>query len=177
MHPILTAIKDRYSPVDFQKDVLSEEEINSLFDAARRAASSFNEQPWRFIYATKDNPEEYQRLLDLLVPQNQEWAKRAPVLMLTVASTKSSVTGKDNIYAFHDTGMAVGNLLAQATSMGIYVHQMGGYDREKARDNLHLPEDHAPVAMIALGYRQPNEERKPLDRNAISSFVYKGQWS
>lgn len=176
MHQLLTSIEERYSPVDFQERVLTEEELKSLFDAARRAASSFNEQPWRFVYATKDNPQEYQGLLDLLVPQNQEWAKKAPVLILSVAKIKSSVTGKDNIYAFHDTGMAVGNLLAQATSMGIYAHQMGGYDRKKARHSLNLPEDHAPVAMIALGYRRPGEEKKPLQRNAISSFVFKGHW-
>lgn len=176
MKPLLDSIKKRFSPVEFKSTIPGEEELNILFDAARRAPSSFNEQPWRFIYSTRDNEEEWNRMLELLVPDNQKWAKTAPVLMLSLAKKTSQVTGKPNIYHFHDTGMAMGNLLNQATSMGIYVHQMGGYRRKKTREELNIPEEYEPVAMMAIGYLKNPDDGKPFDRNAIEDFTFKGRW-
>ena len=176
MQPILDTITKRYSPYSFEDKSITMEDLNTLLDAARRAASSYNEQPWRFIYATRDNEEEWNRMLDILVPQNREWAKNASALMLSVAKKTSIVTGKPNPYSFHDTGMAMGNLLNQATSMGIYVHQMGGYDRSKAIDFLNIPDEYQPVAMIALGYPDKNEKREGTSRNPLDSFVFKGSW-
>ncbi|MCF8217599.1 MAG: nitroreductase family protein [Bacteroidales bacterium] len=176
MKSILEHITQRYSPYSFQDKKVTMEDLSTLLDAARRAPSSYNEQPWRFIYATRDNEEEWNRMLDILVPQNQEWAKKASILMLSVAKKTSIVTGKPNPYSFHDTGMALGNLLNQATSMGIYVHQMGGYDRSKAIENLNIPDEYQPVAMIALGYPDKSEKREETPRNSVESFTFKGSW-
>lgn len=176
MKPILENIIKRYSPYSFQDKDISIEDLNTLFDAARRAPSSYNEQPWRFIYATRDNEEEWNRMLDILIPQNREWAKTASILMLSVAKKTSIVTGKPNPYSFHDTGMAVNNLLNQATSMGIYVHQMGGYSRDKAIENLNIPDEYQPVAMMALGYPDESEKGEKTSRNAVESFTFRGTW-
>ena len=125
----------------------------------------------------KNKDENYQKLFDCLVEANQYWAKYAPVLVLSVARKISEVTGKANRFANYDTGMAVGNLLAQATSLGLYVHQMGGYSIDKAREFFELGEDYEPIAVMAIGYKGdidlfPNDLkerelkkrfRKPLD--------------
>jgi len=150
LHPI---IKERYSPVIFSSKKVEEDKLQSLFEAARWAPSSYNEQPWRFIVGIKDQNKDYAKLLDCLVEANQHWAKYTPVLVLSVAYKISSVTGKINRYAQHDTGMAVGNLLAQATSLDLYVHQMGGYSVSKAREYFDLDDNYEPMAVMAIGYK------------------------
>lgn len=176
MKPLLDSIEKRFSPVEFSNEIPGKEDLETLFDAARRAPSSFNEQPWRFIYSTRNDETSWKRMLNLLVPDNQKWAMTAPVLMLSVAKKTSLVTGKPNIYYFHDTGMAMGNLLNQATSMGLYVHQMGGYRRKKAREQLNIPDEYEPVAMMAIGYLKNEDDGKPFDRNAIEDFTFQGKW-
>lgn len=152
MENINELIKKRYSPVIFSSKKVEQEKIVSLFEAARWAPSSYNEQPWRFIVGVKNDDENYPKLFDCLVEANQYWAKYAPVLALSVAKKTSSVTGKTNRFAQHDTGMAVGNLLMQATSLGLYVHQMGGYSISKSREYFNLDDDLEPMAAIAIGY-------------------------
>lgn len=176
MKKLLSSISQRYSPYSFQDKMVSTEDLNILFEAVRHAASSYNDQPWNFIYATKDEPQQFNKLLEILVDQNQKWAKTAPVLMLSVAKKDSAVTGKSNPYRFHDTGMAMGNLLNQATSMGIYVHQMGGYKKQQAVAELNIPDDYEPVAMIALGYPADEDKSAEKDRKEIQEFVFKGTW-
>ncbi len=146
-------IHDRYSTVIFSSKQIEEEKLVSLFEAARWAPSAFNEQPWRFIVGIKNKDENYQKLFDALVEANQYWAGYAPVLVLSLATKKSSVTGKPNRFAEYDTGMAVGNLLAQATSLGLYVHQMGGYSVSKIRELFKLNDDYEPMAVMAIGYK------------------------
>ena len=145
-------LEKRYSPLAFDQKAVEEVKIMRLFEAARWAPSSRNEQPWRFIYATRDNNEAFQAMVDCLFEGNKIWAKNVPLLILSLAKSVSSFNGKPNPYALHDTGMAVGNMLVQATDMGLYVHQMGGYDKEMARNNLSIPGEYEPVAMIAIGY-------------------------
>jgi len=182
---VLKEIKIRRSPVSFSNELIPEADMNLLFEAARWAPSSYNQQPWRFIFATREDNDAYQRLFELLVPANQEWAVSAPVLMLSVAEIIPENRSKENRFAFHDLGMAVGNLLIQATSMGIYVHQMGGYDVEKARKDMLIPDRYEPAAMFALGY--PGEvDSLPMElkrrelakrtRNEISTFAFKNSW-
>lgn len=150
---MLEIIKARRSPRGFFEKQISEEDLNKLFDAARWAASSYNGQPWRFIYADKDrNPELYATLLDLMVEFNQAWAKAAPVLMITMARVKYEHTGDDYKHAWHDLGLAVGNMSIMAQSLGISLHPMGGFDFEKAREVLNIPDQLEPVTMIAIGY-------------------------
>lgn len=178
-------ITDRFSPVAFAPGAVGEDKVKRLFEAARWAPSSRNEQPWRFIYAHR-NDAVFEDMLNTLVDENRIWAQNAPLLILSIAKTTFSHNGKPNQYAFHDTGMAVANLLIQATDMGLYVHQMGGYDKEMARKNLNIPEEYAPVAMIAVGYlgntdnlsedlqkrEQSKRERMPLDK-----IVFENRWA
>jgi nitroreductase len=151
---------------------VSMETIHSLLEAARWAPSSFNEQPWRFIVATKDDPAEYEKLLGCLNPKNQEWAKSAPVLMLSAAKLTLTRNDKPNRYAYHDVGLAVSQMLVQATALGLHVHQMGGYDKTKARETYQIPEGYDPVAAIAIGYSAQDtpasRTRKPQDEIAFA---------
>lgn len=130
-YPIHELIRDRWSPRAFSDRPVEKETLLSLLEAARWAASASNRQPWSFIVATKDNPTEYERLLGILVENNQRWAKDAPVLILAVAKVIND-DGKENRYAFHDVGLALGNLSLQATALGLSVHQAAGFDRDKA---------------------------------------------
>jgi len=162
-------ILERFSPLAFSEKPLPEEEIKLLFEAARWAPSAFNEQPWRFIYATKNFPSEFNHLLSFLVEGNRVWAKNAPFLGISLTRVNSQYNGKPNKFAFHDLGLAMGGLLAQATSMGIKVHQMGGFSVENAREGLLIPKEYEPVAMFAVGYYgKPDELPEDLRKRELA---------
>ena len=179
-HPVHSLIERRWSPYAFADKPVDPSDIASLLEAARWAPSSFNEQPWRFIIATRDKPEDFKRLLDCLAPANQEWAGKVPVLMLSVASLSFAKNGKPNRHALHDVGLASATLALQATDMGLAVHFMAGFDSDKARDTFAIPEEFEPVAAIAVGHRlveptldSPSErQRRPVD-----AFAYAGAWN
>jgi len=184
--PIIDVIRERWSPRAFSDRPVSGEVLQVLMEAVRWAPSSFNEQPWRYIIASKENPEEYERLLNCLVPGNQIWAKQAPVLMLSVASLNFSHNSKPNRHGIHDVGLASENLVLQAQAMGIVVHQMAGFDLAAATQTFGIPEGFVPVAGIALGYPgEPDSlpgdlkerELAPRERNPLSSFVFSGKWA
>ncbi|MGQ0812599.1 MAG: nitroreductase family protein [Nitrospiraceae bacterium] len=184
-YPIHELLRRRWSPRVFSDRMVQPETLRSLWEAARWAPSSNNEQPWRFIVATKDQPAEYERLLSCLVEGNRKWAHQAPVLMLSVAELKFEDDGKPNRHAYHDVGMAVKGLVIQATALDLFVHQMAGFHVDKARTEFSIPQDHDPVAMIALGYPGDpatlpdylrERELKPRDRRTISEFVFSGTW-
>ncbi|HXT61392.1 MAG TPA: nitroreductase family protein [Pyrinomonadaceae bacterium] len=184
-HPVEDILKRRWSPRSFSDRMVEKEKLQSLFEAARWAASSFNEQPWSFIVATKEKPDEYATLLSCLIEKNQQWAHLAPVLMVSVAKLNFEKNGKPNRHAFHDVGMAVAAMIVQATAMGLFVHQMAGFSPEKVRDTYGVPEAFEPVAAIALGYPgDPNglpeafqqQEIGARQRKPISSFVFEGAW-
>lgn len=146
-------VHERKSPLAFSNKKIEEKDLLDLFDAARWSASAFNEQPWRFIYASKhENLDGYNTLLQLLVPSNQIWAKEAPVLILVSAKAKYSHNGKENKHAWYDTGQAIGILSLMATSKGIGLHQMAGFDAEKANEKFGIEGEFAPIAVIAVGY-------------------------
>ena len=147
-----------------------------LFEAARWAASSFGEQPWAFIMATKEQPAEYQRLLGCLVEFNQSWAKSAPVLMVTVAEMAFARNGQPNRHALHDVGAAMAQLTVQATAEGLVVHQMAGILPDVARQTLAIPAGWEPVAGVAArlprrSWRRLSEEsvQKPARRRHAAS--------
>lgn len=184
-HPIHELLRRRWSPVAFSDRRVDPETIGSLLEAARWAPSSFNEQPWSFIIATKDDPAEYERLLSCLIEFNQQWARKAPVLMLTVASLKFARNQKDNRHAFHDVGLAAANLVVQATSLGLVVHQMAGILPDKAREVFGIPEGYEAVTGIALGYsgdaakldeKLRRREQAPRSRKPLVEFVFTGRW-
>lgn len=176
-------ITDRWSPVDFDSRPVEYEKIQLLFEAASWAPSGRNAQPWRFIFATKDMPD-YKLLLDLLNERNQIWASTAPMLVLSLAQAISTYKNRPNRLAFYEAGMAVGNLLAQATHMGLSVHQMGGYDVDRAKEELVIPTRYEPLAMMAIGYKGDARkkdadvtawEKRERTRMEISKFLVSGK--
>ncbi|MDX1637801.1 MAG: nitroreductase family protein [Balneolaceae bacterium] len=176
-YPVLKPIQRRWSPRSFSDKLVEPEKLNQLFEAARWAPSSYNEQPWRFIVATKEDPEAYNRLLDILSPGNQQWAGDAPVLILTVVKETFSRNGKRNRAAEHDLGQAVAYLSLEAIRHHLYVHQMAGIDIEKARETYEIPAGYHPFTALALGYlgkETPSENRKRRDFDEI---VFRGEWN
>ena len=184
-HPIHDLLRRRWSPRAFADRPVERGKLLSVLEAARWAPSSNNEQPWHFIVSTKDEPEEFDRLLGCLVEGNQRWAKAAPVLMLSVASMTFTRNGKPNKHAFHDVGQAVAHLTVEATAQGLFVHQMAGFVPEKARETYRIPDNAEPVAALALGYlgnpdTLPEELRQRevvfSARKPIGEFVFGGTW-
>ena len=184
-YPIHELLATRWSPYAFQDRPVPKADLLSVFEAARWAASSFNEQPWSYIIATKDQPEQYQRVLSCLVDFNQAWAKAAPVLALGIASLRFARNGEINRAAVHDLGLAAGNLLVEATVRGLVVHQMLGIHPDKARETFDIPEGFEAWTAIAIGYRgDPTElpdalrqrEQMPRQRKPLSQFVFSGKW-
>jgi nitroreductase len=184
-YPIHDLIKRRWSPRAFSAQAVEPSKLLSLLEAARWAASCFNEQPWSFIVATKENEKEYERLLGCLVESNARWAKHAPVLMLSVAKLNFERNAKPNRHAFHDVGQAAASLTLQATALGLAVHQMAGFDIAKARERFSIPEGYEPVAAIAVGYQGDagslpedlrEKELAPRTRRPLESFVFTGTW-
>ena len=179
-HPIHEILKRRWSPRAFSDRPVEMDKILSILEAARWAPSSYNEQPWSFIVARKEDEEGYNKLLNCLLEGNRKWAKAAPVLILSVAKLNFDQSGEPNRHAFHDVGLAVANLVTQAVHLDLHVHQMAGIDLEKTIKTFNIPNTHEPVAAIALGYYgeldQLDEdltERELSDRNRkpLSEFV------
>jgi nitroreductase len=178
-------IKERRSPLAYSERSVGREELRSLLEAARWAASSYNQQPWHFIVATKEDPREYERVLNCIVPANALWAGKAPVLMLSVAKLAYDSNGAPNRHALYDVGQATANLAIQATALGLALHQMGGFDMERAREEFQIPEGYEPVAAIAVGYpgdpaSLPEGLRArasaPRTRRELKEFVFTGRW-
>lgn len=178
MH-LIQAIEERYSPRKFTGDSIAEAQLQRFFDSARRVASCFNEQPWAFVYAHKSDTAQFDQLTSVLKEGNA-WAKDAAVIVLAFAKKDFEKNGKPNRHSFHDTGQAVAQMTIQAVQEGIYVHQMAGFDREKALEVTGAPEEYEAVTAIALGYPDPEEMKEKrnsdLDRKAISEFTFKGHW-
>jgi nitroreductase len=184
-YPIHAVLADRWSPYAFAARAVPEADLWSLFEAARWAASSYNEQPWRYIVATKDDPEQFQRVLSCLVEGNQGWAKAAPVLALGVVSLRFARNNKDNRAAVHDLGLAAGNLVVEATARGLFVHQMIGILPDKARETFGIPEGFEAWTGLAIGYqgdpaslpdRLRERDLAPRERKPLREFVFGGTW-
>lgn len=180
---VLPVVLHRWSPRSFADQDVSDHDLKTVFEAARWAASSFNEQPWRF-FVGKRGSETYEKILASLVEFNQAWAKSAPILILGVTRTKFSHNESPNVAALYDLGAAAATLCYQATSLGLFTHQMAGYDRDVARKLFDVPEDFAFGAVIALGHlgepaALPNEqmlkqEVSPRQRKPLHEFVWSG---
>lgn len=184
-YPIGDLIAGRWSPSVFDPRPVPEDDLRSLFEAARWAPSSFNEQPWRYIVAVKGDPAEYDRLLSCLVESNRKWAQHAPVLTLGAVSLRFARNDKPNRTAHHDLGLASANLCLEATRRGLYVHQMAGIRREYAAELFAVPEGFEVVTGLAVGYRGDPDtadlalaarDRKPRTRRPVSEFVFTGAW-
>lgn len=149
IHPV---IKERWSPRAFDGSPVENEKLQRIFEAARWAPSSSNEQPWRFIVGLKGDVV-YDKIYSTLVEFNRLWAKTAPVLIVALAKKSSTKNpGKENKAAIYDLGQAIAYLTFQATADGLFVHQMGGFDTALTAKLLGVPDDYAVVTASAVGY-------------------------
>lgn len=180
-HPIQPLLAKRYSPYAFLDRSVSAEDLRSLFEAARWAASSYNEQPWRFLVARREDEAGFERLLSCLVEANQAWARHAPVLGLGLVSRQFARNGKPNKAAEHDLGLATANLMVEATARGLSVHAMIGIEPERARELHGLPDDVDALTGFAIGHAgepaqlpdtlRPRDEA-PRTRRPLAEFVF-----
>lgn len=185
MNKLNELIAKRRSTINFSSKSIEEEKVQLLFEAARWASSSYNEQPWRFIYATSDS-EEHDEFSKMLMPGNLQWASKAPLLIVSVAKRNLDLNDMENKYAWHDVGLAVSNLIIEATELGLSAHQMGGFDKGLAIKKLNIPEGYEPVTMIAVGYNGnidelpenlKNRESKQRTRLPLEMITHKGKWT
>lgn len=185
-YPINDVIAKRWSPRAFDpRKIPGKEFILSLLEAGRWAPSAYNEQPWRFIVACRDEVDEFAQLLSCLVEANQRWAKNASLLLLACAQTQFDHNGKENPYAVFDLGLAVENILLETTSKGLFGHVMAGFDADKARTLYAIPEAVKPVVMVAIGYRascstlpEDLQETEALlrERKQVYEFTFRRQF-
>jgi len=178
-------LKKRWSPRAFSDKKLSHDIVYTLFEAAAWSASSRNEQPWRFIYGLKDEGENYKKIFDTLVPWNQKWAYTAQMLIITVAKSNFDYHNQPNGHAWYDVGQAMATMSFQATTMGIYVHQMGGFDQDLARSTFNIPADYEPVSAVAVGYlgkpdvlpeEMYEQEVKERTRFSLDQIIFEGDF-
>jgi nitroreductase len=180
-HPVDELFLDRWSPRAMSGESISEEELLTLFEAARWAPSSYNNQPWRILYARRDT-EHWPAFFGLLVEGNQTWAKDAAALLLFVSKETFDFNGKPYPTHSFDTGAAWENLALQATLMGLVAHGMQGFDYERARAELNIPEGFRVEAMAAVGRpgdparlpEQLREREAPSDRKPLSEVTCEG---
>lgn len=184
-HDILDVLQTRWSPRSFADRPVEPEKLRRMLEAARWSMSSRNEQPWRYVVATKDDPAAYDKLLECLKKGNQEWAHLAPVLMMSFYKTTFRRNDRPNRSAKHDLGAASMALTVQARAMGLYVHQMAGIQKEEVRATYDVPDDVEPMAALAVGYlgeperlpeRRQESERRSRSRMPQSSFVFEETW-
>jgi nitroreductase len=184
-HPIHALLAERWSPCAFADRPVPHSELLSLFEAVRWAPSSYNEQPWSYLVAAKEDAGEFARTLSCLVEPNQAWAKAAPVLALGLTSLKFSHNQKENRVALHDLGLASANLSIEATARGLSVHQMAGILPDKVRELYQLPKDVEAFTGLAIGYKGDSEklpdnlkqrDLAPRERKPLSKFVFTGRW-
>ena len=180
---ILESIKNRWSPRAFSNRKITNDSINLLFEAARWAPSSMNEQPWIYYYTLKDDIDKFNMFLECLVPFNSRWAENAQLLILSVASKKFVYNNSLNRHALHDTGAANSLLAIQAAEMGLQVHQMGGFDMKKTLELFELdPENHEPATFIAVGFpgdpstlslELQEREKAARNRKTTDNFLFR----
>jgi nitroreductase len=172
----------RWSPRAFADREVSAADLKLIFEAAGWAASSFNEQPWRFLVGRKDD-ETYRKILGSLIEFNQLWAKSAPVLILSIASTVFTGNGRPNGSAMHDLGASTACLGIQAIALGLHTHSMAGFDKQKAREEFAVPDDFDIGVVTALGYlgdpstlpdKMQAQELAPRTRKPLTETVLKG---
>ncbi len=180
IHPI---IKNRWSPRAFSDKPVDEASLQRIFEAARWAPSSFNEQPWRFIVGIKGD-DTWEKLYSSLVEFNQKWAVNAPVLLLAIGNKMSSKGGPNQVYQY-DVGQSMAYITFQVESEGLSAHQIGGFSKEKAVELFAIPEDHTPIAVMAIGHQAGPDilepsfaemEKAPRTRKSVEALVFSGQF-
>jgi nitroreductase len=184
-HAIDPLFTERWSPRAFTGEAVPEAELLRMFEAARWAPSSYNSQPWRFVYALRDTPD-WQTFLDLLVPANRKWAEGCGALVILVSSKlmKSSDGLKPSASHSLDAGAASANFQLQAIRQGWHVHGMGGFDKERAVTVLDVPADHRVAAAYGIGRvadpagltEEQRAKEVPNGRRPIADFAFAGRF-
>jgi nitroreductase len=183
-YPIEPLFLKRWSPRAMSGEPLSDTEMRTLFEAARWAPSTYNEQEWRFLYARRDTPQ-WPVFFDLLVEGNREWCRNAGLLVVILAHKIFSRNGKPNPVHLFDSGCAFENLALQGAAMNLVVHGMQGFDFDKARTALSVPDDYAVAAMFAAGHPADvsvlpgnlREREKPSDRKPVDEIICEGAFA
>ena len=185
-YPINDLLADRWSPRAFADRAIPPDVLGSLFEAARWAPSSRNLQPWRFVIAARHHDADgFARILSTLMGANKSRGKNASVLLIAVTEPKPENVRGGNTYAYYDVGQAMAHLSIQAMSSGLYIHQMGGFNREKAREVLEIPDQYEPVVSAAIGYladpsilsdTMRERELAPRSRHPLSEQVFSARW-
>lgn len=176
-------ITGRRSPRSYLDRPVERAALLSLLEAARRAASSSNTQPWNFIVARREDEAAWEKLYSCLLPGNQAWAGDAALLMIVVATVESG--GRVLRSSYYDTGLAMGNLTVQAMALGLMLRNMGGIDRRRVREVYDIPATHEPICGAALGWPAPPEslpdlrrdfELEAQERRPLEAFVFGETW-
>lgn len=184
-YPIHDLLRRRWSPRAFSPKPIEREKIGSLLEAARWAASSRNEQPWRFLLIERANTEAFERMIGCLSEGNQPWACKAGLLMLVCAYPKFTPDGNTNRHALHDCGFAVGCITIQALALDLWVHQMAGFSGEKARAAFNVPAEFETVSVLAIGYygdpaelpeNRRAQETGPRSRKTLGEVAFGDAW-
>lgn len=185
-YPIHHLLRKRWSPRAFSDESVNPELLNQLFEAARWTPSSYNEQPWRFIVARKEDGETYDKLASVMNEFNQSWAMDAPVLVLGVTKKNFDLDGRPNRHARYDLGQAVAHLTFEATQHDLFVHQMAAIIPEKARELFDISDEFEPLTMFSIGYlgesttlsdKLREREESPRSRKPLDEIVFHGDWA
>ncbi|MDM4018400.1 nitroreductase family protein [Roseiconus lacunae] len=187
-HPVHPTIESRYSPYRFEPKPVPKDLLVQCFEAAAWAASSYNEQPWRWIVATRDDESGFKTMLGCLLEANQAWAANAGALVLTAYRSKFAKNEKPNRVALHDLGQAAAHLALQAATLGLQVHQMAGVNLSQVRTEYQIPDSFEPATAIAIGYPETSEasgeqaqqmqdrEKAGRQRKSLSEQLFQGKW-
>ncbi len=187
--PILKSIAERWSPYRFSDRTVKDQDLRSCFEAARWAASSYNDQPWFWFVAKREHGSAFDQMHKCLLETNRTWAINSGVLILSVIRTTLEHNGKPNRVALHDLGQAAAHLSLQACSLGMQVHQIGGINLSVARQAFRIPSGYEPCTMAAIGYPETstptNEQEVKNDakqkagrrRKELDSFVFADAWN
>ena len=188
LRELVSPIEQRWSPYRFDSRPVEQDKLARCFEAAAWAASSFNEQPWRWIIATREESEGFEKMLGCLMDANQSWASAAGALVLTAYRKTFSRNENPNRVAMHDLGQAAAHLALQAAAIGLQVHQMAGVNLSQVRTEYQIPDEFEPATAIAIGYpdlSEPNDETgralakreaSARKRNSLSMQVFRGSW-
>lgn len=187
-YPVLEVIRNRWSPYRFGLRQVEDEKLLRCLEAARWAASSFNDQPWSWIVARRQDSEQFERMVGCLLEANRPWARHAGVLILTVTRGAFAYNNKPNRVALHDLGQAAAHLALQAADLGLQVHQMAGVNLSLVRQEYRIPEGYEPQTAIAIGYPETGDPADDLARQfqqreqgarrrvPLGEQVFSGKW-
>jgi len=183
-YPVNEISRTRWSPRAFADKPVEKEKLQSIFEAARWSASSSNQQPWRFMIGFK-NDATWQKIFETLDDWNRKWAYNAPVFLMSIGRKTTVRSNRDNFHFAYDTGQSVVHMTFEAMSQGLYVHQMGGFDRQKASELFCIPEVYQPLTVIVIGYLGDPEilleeykktELEPRKRKDFDEIVFSGMF-